>query len=109
GLAFLGRNLIPDFPRWVFRWEMILVTIGLIVGIRQQFRGAAWFIMVAIGGISMLDLIFPAFSRPQFTWATIAIVSGLYLILRPGARTDGSGVPPAAGYGGFAPQERTDV
>jgi len=86
GLAFLLRNLVPEFPRWIFRWEMILISIGLIVGIRHQFRGAGWFIIVAIGGISMLDLILPIFNKPQFTWATIAIVTGLYLILKPGAR-----------------------
>ncbi len=86
GLAFLLRNLVPEFPRWLFRWEMILLAIGLIVGIRHQFRGAGWFIMVAIGGISMLDVIFPVFNKPQFTWATIAIVTGLYLILKPGIR-----------------------
>ncbi len=89
GLAFLMRNILPEFPRWIFRWEMILISIGLIVGIRHQFRGAGWFIMVAIGGISMLDLIFPVFNKPQFTWATIAIVTGLYLILRPGTKSGG--------------------
>lgn len=90
GLAFLMRNLVPEFPRWIFRWEMILVSIGLVVGIRHQFRGAGWFIMVAIGGISMLDLILPIFNKPQFTWATIAIVTGLYLILKPGTRSENS-------------------
>ncbi len=90
GLAFLMRNLVPEFPRWIFRWEMILISIGLIVGIRHQFRGVGWFIMVAIGGISMLDLILPVFNKPQFTWATIAIVTGLYLILKPGTRSEDS-------------------
>lgn len=100
GLVFLGRNLVPDFPRWLFRWEMILVTIGIFVGIRHQFRGAGWFILVAIGGISMLDLIFPMFNKPQFTWATIAIAVGLYLILKPGTKIDFnstfSGRPPGS-------------
>lgn len=93
GIAFLGRNLIPDFPRWIFRWEMILVTIGLIVGIRHQFRGMGWFILVAIGGISMLDVILPVFNKPQFTWATIAIVIGLYLIIRPGNKLETKQTP----------------
>lgn len=104
GLVFFGRSVFPEFLKWIFRWEMILVTIGLLVGIRHQFRGFGWFIMVAIGGISMLDLIFPLFNKPQFTWATIAIVSGLYLILRPGTKLDfnrygdpaGSGAPYAS-------------
>ena len=88
GIVFLGRNLVPDLTRWLFRWEIVLITIGVLVGIRQQFRGVGWFIMVAIGSISMLDLIIPAYSKPQFTWATIAIAIGLYLILKPGTRLD---------------------
>jgi predicted membrane protein len=83
GLAFLGRNLVPA---WVFRWEMILFTIGLLIGIRQQFNGTGWFVMMAIGGVSMLDMIFPVFNKSQFTWATVAIVIGLYLIIRPGTK-----------------------
>ncbi len=96
GLAFLLKNVIPEFPRWLFRWEMILVSIGIIVGIRHQFKGAGWFVMVAVGGISMLDLILPVFNKPQFTWATIAIVTGLYLILKPGLRA-GQSYNPGSG------------
>jgi predicted membrane protein len=106
GVAFLGRNLVPDFPRWLFRWEMILITIGVLVGIRHQFRGAGWFIMVAIGGISLLDVIIPAFNRPQFTWATIAIAIGLYLILKPGTRLDFNS-PFSGDTAGSRPPERT--
>jgi len=87
GLAFLGRNLTPDFPRWVFQWEMILIVVGILVGIRHQFRGAGWFIMVAIGGISLLGHFIPVYSKPQLTWATIAIAIGLYLILKPKPKT----------------------
>ncbi|GAA4443946.1 DUF5668 domain-containing protein [Ravibacter arvi] len=120
GVAILLRNVFPDFPRWVFRWEMILVTIGLIVGIRQQFRGAGWFVLVAIGTISLLDEIIPAFNRPQFTWATIAIACGIYLILKPGLRLralreanpPADGIPPSRDrdfFGKGTGYVRTDV
>lgn len=98
GLAFLGRNLIPDFPRWLFRWEMILITIGLLVGIRHQFKGIGWFIMVAIGSISMLDLILPIYNKPQFTWATIAIAIGVYLIMKPKPKVDYSSMHQPGDY-----------
>lgn len=103
GLAFLLKNVIPELARWLFRWEMILITIGIIVGIRHQFRGAGWFVMVAIGGISMLDVILPVFNKPQFTWATIAIVTGLYLILKPGLRAGPSYTPASGAQSSEAP------
>jgi len=91
GAALLLRNMDLDLPRWIFRWEVILIGIGLFVGAKQQFRGAGWFIMVTIGGVSLLDQIFPIFFKPQFTWAVIAIIIGAYFLLRPRAQRYDSG------------------
>jgi predicted membrane protein len=83
GVAFLMKNLDTDFPRWMFRWETLVFFLGLYVGIRNKFKGAGWFIMMAIAGTSLLDEFFPVFERPQFTWAVVAIIVGLYFIFRP--------------------------
>ena len=89
GIGVLLRNLDTDLPEWLFRWEVGLMLIGLVIGIRSKFRSSVWFIMIAIGGVSLLDVIFPQFLRPQFTWAVISIVVGLYFIFRPkGNRKD---------------------
>ena len=83
GVGILLKNMDTNLPEWVFRWEVGIILLGLIIGIRSKFRSSVWFIMIAIGGTSLLDLLFPQFLRPQFTWAVISIVVGLYFIFRP--------------------------
>jgi len=83
GVGVMLKNLDTNLPDWLFRWEVGLILLGIIVGIRSKFRSTVWFIMIAIGGVSLLDLIFPQFLRPQFTWAVISIAVGLFFIFRP--------------------------
>ena len=83
GSVFLLRKM--DFPiaHWVFSWEMILIIIGVIVGVRHQFRGFFWFIMILVGSVSLLDEIVPGIHLRRFAWPVILIIAGLYFILKP--------------------------
>lgn len=71
------------FPRWIFRWEMILITIGIIIGVKSRFQNTAWFVLTAIGSVSLLDNIFPMFYNTKVTWGVIFVLIGLYIVLKP--------------------------
>lgn len=83
GSVILLRKLDLPVPGWIFSWELILITIGLFLGFRYQFRGPAWFILIIIGSVSMVDNIFPAINLRKFAWPLIFIIIGLFFILRP--------------------------
>lgn len=83
GSAFLLKNLGTNLPSWLFRWEVLLFIAGAFLAVKNNFRGAGWFIMMVIGGTSMLDIFIPAFNKPQLTWSVVAILVGLYFVLRP--------------------------
>ena len=79
------RATIPDFPAWVFDWHMGLIAFGLFIGIRHNFRGGAWLILLLVGGIFLLKDIFPEFSFKTI-WPIVLIVVGAFIILRPRRR-----------------------
>lgn len=97
GIVALMKTSIPDFPDWAFGWEILLLAFGLFIGVRHNFRGGAWLVLVLVGGIFLLRRIYPTFSFNQI-WPVVLIVIGLFIILRPHRRwkldaakkTDGS-------------------
>lgn len=82
GIVALLRSTVPDFPDWVFSWQMLLIGFGLFIGLRHNFRGGAWLILLLIGGIFLARDIYPEFSFGKI-WPVILIVIGLFIILRP--------------------------
>jgi hypothetical protein len=46
GVAALIRNSVTGIPHWVFSWPMFLIALGVFIGLRHGFRGAAWFILI---------------------------------------------------------------
>jgi predicted membrane protein len=79
---------LPDF---LFRWEFILIALGLFIGLRHKFRGAAWLIMIAIGGVYLAQDYYHDFSIHRFIWPGILIFIGLMIILRPNRHRYGQG------------------
>lgn len=68
------------FPGWLFSWPMILILIGLFIGAKHQYRNPAWFILVAIGTVFLIERFYPYINFSQFTWPLLFILIGLYLI-----------------------------
>lgn len=71
------------FPRWIFRWEMVLIIIGIVIGVKSRFQNTAWFVLTIIGSVSLLDNIFPMFYNTKVTWGVIFVLIGLYIVLKP--------------------------
>jgi hypothetical protein len=83
GAVFLLRKLDLPIADWLFGWETIVIVIGVISGVRHQFRGFFWFFMILIGSVSLLDEMIPGMHIRNFAWPVIFIIAGLYFILRP--------------------------
>ena len=82
GIVALMRATIPDFPGWVFSWQMGMIALGLFIGTRHNFRGGAWLVLLVVGGVFLFRDIFPQYSF-RHIWPVILIVLGLFIILRP--------------------------
>jgi hypothetical protein len=88
GLFLLLRmfGLLPSlfFP-FHFGWPFILVVIGLIIGIKNNFRKNAWWILILIGGTHLLVPYFPYIGdvpTRRVLWPLLLVVAGIVIILR---------------------------
>jgi predicted membrane protein len=89
GAAFLLREMaFPFFPDWLFTWPMILIAIGIYIGLKHDFRGPAWLILLIIGTIFLADQAGIGVDMHRFLVPAIIIAVGLIMIMRP--RYDGS-------------------
>ncbi|GGI28581.1 LiaF transmembrane domain-containing protein [Pedobacter mendelii] len=84
GLAFLLDNMGFDIPHWVFSWHTLLIVIGLFVGVRRNFKGAGWLIMVLIGSYFTIDDITGLnFDASKYALGIGLVILGGYLIFKP--------------------------
>jgi len=84
GLAFLLDNMGFDIPHWVFSWHTFLIVIGVFVGVRRNFKGAGWLIMILIGVYFTIDDITGLdFDASKYALGVGLIILGGYLILKP--------------------------
>lgn len=82
GIVALMRSYIPDFPRWVFSWQMLLIVLGLFIGFRHRFQGVAWFVLLLVGGTFLANDYFLYGDLRRHIWPVILIVIGLFFIVR---------------------------
>jgi predicted membrane protein len=83
GIAALLKATLTDFPDWLFSWQMLLIAFGMFIGLRHNFRGPSWLILILIGGIFLINEIYPEISFRRYMWPVAIIVVGLFIILRP--------------------------
>ena len=84
-VALLKVALFP-IPAWVFTWPMLLIVLGLFSGVRHNFRGGFWFVLMLIGGIFLAEKIYPDFLMRQYLWPIALIILGLFFIFKPRRR-----------------------
>jgi predicted membrane protein len=80
---FFIKELGYFIPSWVFTWPTLLIVIGLISGVKHNFRHPAWMILVAIGGIFLAGDLITAFSFDRFKIPIILFIVGLIMIFKP--------------------------
>lgn len=86
GVAALLKASLTDIPDWVFSWQTFLIALGFFVGFKHGFRGAAWLILILVGGIFLARDIYPDLHIRRYVWPLILIIVGTFLILRPRRR-----------------------
>jgi predicted membrane protein len=83
GIAALLKATLTNVPDWLFSWQILLMAFGVFIGFRHNFRGPSWLILVLIGGIFLLNEIYPEISFRRYLWPIAIIVVGLFIMLRP--------------------------
>ena len=88
GLAFLVvgsllmmREVGVDMPSWLFRWEMILVVVGIGIGFKSKFRDFGWIAVTGVGLFFLGDDMFPDWDASRFIFPAIILAVGLFIIL----------------------------
>jgi predicted membrane protein len=83
GAVALLKAILFNIPDWVYTWQMLLIAIGFFLGIRHNFRGGAWFILMLVGGVFLVNEFFPEIMLRKFLWPAAIILLGLFFIFRP--------------------------
>lgn len=83
GSVFLLNRLGIHFPDFIFSWQMFLIAIGIFVGIRKEFQGSGWLIMILIGSLFLINEYFVFGELRRFILPIILIGMGLFFIMRP--------------------------
>jgi predicted membrane protein len=86
GVAALLKAMLFPVPPWVFTWQMLLIALGFFLGIRHNFHGAAWFILMIVGGVFLVNEFFPGVMLKQYLWPAALIILGIFFIIRPRRR-----------------------
>jgi predicted membrane protein len=82
GLFFL-KEIGVLFPTWLFTWPVLLISIGIISGIKNQFQNSKWITLVVIGGVFLMGDIFPALDLMRYQIPLILLAIGLLLVFKP--------------------------
>lgn len=83
GVLLLAYKMGAPIPHWVFTWPVLLISIGLLTGIKSRFHNPGAFIMIIIGGIFLIDQTSPELNFHNYIVPAILISVGLVYILRP--------------------------
>lgn len=83
GSLFLAKELGVEIPDWVFTWKVFLIAVGLLIGIKHNFRHAGWFFMMVIGGAFLLSDLYPTMAIKQILWPSLLILVGLAIMFKP--------------------------
>ena len=84
GTLLLNHQMGVDLPPYIFKWEVWLMVVGLVLGIRNRFRDLSWAYMIGIGWFFLADEIWPEIQFRKYAWPTIIIAVGLGIIFSRG-------------------------
>jgi predicted membrane protein len=83
GVLYLAHEMHGPIPDWLFTWPVLLITIGLLIGIKSRFHNPGAFIMIIVGSVFLIDRISPELNFHNYIGPAILIGIGLIFILRP--------------------------
>ncbi|MBS1736634.1 MAG: hypothetical protein JSS98_08555 [Bacteroidetes bacterium] len=83
GMLLLASKLGAPIPEWIFTWPMILILVGIVSGIKNDFQNPGAYILIILGAIFLIDQSFPFWELKRFTVPFILIGIGIIFVLRP--------------------------
>ena len=83
GILLLAYKMGAPLPGWLFTWPVATIAVGLLMGLRSNFKNNIWIILIFIGAINLADMMFPSLRFDNYIAPAIIIVLGLVFILRP--------------------------
>lgn len=83
GVVLLLRQFGIEFPEWLFTWEMFLIILGFYIGVKHNFRNPSWAILMLIGGLFLIDDLYPETTIGNMIWPVVVIGFGLIMIFKP--------------------------
>jgi predicted membrane protein len=86
GVLLLMRAGGYDLPHWILSWKTILIGVGIVHGVRHNFRRPGWFIMVLIGSAFLVADFYWYFNVKAVLWPLLLILLGLFIIFKPARR-----------------------
>ncbi len=83
GVAALLRATVTGLPEWLFSWQFLLIALGIFLGLRHRFKGAAWFFLILLGTAFLLRSYYPELEGRRYIWPLMLIAAGAFIIARP--------------------------
>ncbi|TCD08244.1 hypothetical protein EZ449_12610 [Pedobacter frigidisoli] len=83
GLAFLLNNMGLDIPNWVFSFWTFLIALGVFIGVRRNFKGIGWLILILIGTYNTIDNMHFDVDVSKYALGFGLVIIGGFLILKP--------------------------
>ena len=81
------KSFLLPMPEWLFTWQTFLIALGVFLGLKHNFHGGAWFILIIVGGAFLANDFFLKGDLRKHIWPVVIIIMGVFFILRPGRRS----------------------
>jgi hypothetical protein len=83
GLLLRTMGLLPYFSLQ-FSWPYIVILVGIVSGIKHNFRNNAWWILVLVGIANLIPQ-FMIMGQPSkhYVWPAFIIIGGLAIAFKP--------------------------
>ena len=78
-VLFFMRQAGTAIPHWVFTWPSLLIVVGIVSGIKHQFKNIKWLALIAIGSVFLAGDVFPALNIEKYELPIILLIIGLVL------------------------------
>ncbi|RKR80037.1 hypothetical protein BDD43_0126 [Mucilaginibacter gracilis] len=79
GIYLLRQMDFFFFPSWLFSWPLIFIIIGVLSGIKHNFRQPFAYIMIFLGSLFLLGHIISV--SIYFFWPIILIAVGVSMLM----------------------------
>jgi predicted membrane protein len=83
GGLILAQRMGAPLPRWLFTWQMLLIGLGVLIGIRRKFRDFGWLFPVFVGSFFLLSDFYPQYELKKYSLPIILMLIGIAFVLRP--------------------------